>query len=110
MENPRHHADLVTIPKFRDGNEILMLDKLTLEDVNTAIERHLQYKNMKIAMITKDAKSLKKALVSNKKSPMEYNSQKPPEVLAEDKEIEKYRLDIKEDKVKIIDADDMFIR
>ena len=93
---------LKTLPK--------MLDKLTLEDVNAAIKRHLQYKNMKIAMITKAAKSLKKALVSNKKSSMEYNSPKPPEVLAEDIEIEKYRLDIKEDKVKIVNADDMFIR
>ena len=93
---------LKTLPK--------MLDRLTLDDVNAAIKRHLQYSNMKIAMITKDAKSLKKALVGNKKSSMEYNSPKPPEVLAEDKEIEKYHLDIKDDKVRIIDADEMFIR
>ncbi len=93
---------LKTLPK--------MLNKLTLQDVNAAIKRHLQYENMKIAMITQDAKAFKKALVTNAPSPMEYTATKPPEVLEEDKEIEKYPLEIDEDKVKIVKADDMFVK
>lgn len=61
-------------------------------------------------MITKDAKSLKKALVSNAPSPMKYAAPKPPEVLEEDKEIKKYPLEIDEDKVKIVKADEMFVK
>ncbi|MBN2029606.1 insulinase family protein [bacterium] len=93
---------LKTLPK--------MLDKLTLEEVNNAIQRHLQYENMKIAMITKNAKSLKKALTDDDPSPMEYATPKPPEVLEEDQKIEKYALDIKPENVKIVDVDEMFVR
>ena len=87
-----------------------MLDELTLEEVNAAIQKHLQYKNMKIAMITQNTKSLQKALVNNDPSPMEYATPKPAEVLEEDKEIAVYPLDIKSENVKIVDVDEMFVR
>lgn len=87
-----------------------MLESLTLDDVNTAIKKHLQYKNMKIAMITKGVESLKKALINNTLSPKEYQVEKPAEVLAEDREIEKYPLDIKAENVRIVRADEMFVK
>ena len=93
---------LETLPK--------MLDKLTLADVNDAVKRHLRYRDMKIAMITADTKSFKKALVDEVPSPMDYATPKPDEVLEEDKEIQAYRLDIDADKVKIVKADDMFLK
>ena len=88
----------------------VMLDKLTLDDVNRAIKKHLQYRNMKIAMITMDGEKLKKALITNAPSPMVYETPKPPEVLEEDKKIERYPLKIEAKNVKIFKAEEMFVR
>ena len=81
---------------------------LTLEEVNLAIKKHLQFENMKIAMVTQDAESLKNDLIQNIKSPMEYNNPKPQNVLDEDIEIESYPLDVKAENIHIINVDDIF--
>lgn len=86
------------------------LDRLTLEELNSAIRRYLQYKNMKIVMITQDAEKLKEALVKDLQSPIQYKTPKPSEVLAEDQEIAKYPLFIPEENVTIIKAEEMFVR
>ncbi|MDW7682438.1 MAG: insulinase family protein, partial [bacterium] len=87
-----------------------MLDRLTLDQVNSAIKKHLQYQNLKIAMITQNAAELKQALVDNKPSPMKYSSPKPQQILDEDKEIETYPLNISAENVLVLKADDMFIK
>ncbi len=86
-----------------------MMDALTLEDVNAAIKKYLQTKNMKIVMITQDAASLKNELVLNTVSPITYRTPKPPEILEEDKEIARYPLNFSQDKVWIKRADEMFL-
>jgi zinc protease len=86
-----------------------MMDELTLDDVNAAIRKYIQTKNMKIVMITKDAASLKNQLVLNTVSPIKYRTPKPPEVLEEDKEIIRYPLDVKPENVIIKKADEMFL-
>ncbi len=87
-----------------------MMDALTLADVNAAIHKYLQAENMKIVMITQDAASLKNDLVNNTISAMNYAAPKPEEVLAEDKEIEKYPLQIRPEKVTIRQVDEMFVK
>lgn len=87
-----------------------ILESLTLEDVNATIKKYLQYKNMKIAMITQNAESLKEALVNNTKSPKTYHVEKPAEILQEDEAIENYFLDIKAENVQILKADEMFLQ
>lgn len=84
------------------------ISSLTLEQVNSAIKKHLQFENMKIAMVTQDAESLKNDLVNNTNSPMEYSNPKPQSVLEEDKKIESYPLEIKEENVHILKVDDIF--
>jgi zinc protease len=84
------------------------ISSLTVDQVNSAIKKHLQFKDIKIAMVTEDAESLKNDLVQNKNSPMEYDNPKPQSVLDEDKIIESYPLDIKEENVTIIKVDDIF--
>ncbi len=84
------------------------LDNMTLEDVNLAIRKHLQYKNIQIAMVTANAEDFKDKLTNNTASPMKYSSPKPPEIMEEDKQIEKYPLDIKAANVEIIKIDEMF--
>jgi zinc protease len=87
-----------------------MLDKLTLEQVNAAIKKHLQYQNIKIAMITKNADSLKETFINDAASPMIYQSPKPDAVLEEDKAIEKFPLKVDADKVKVFKVDEMFVK
>jgi len=88
-----------------------MMSSLTAEDVNAAIRKHLQTGNMVIAMINADPEGLKKALVSDAPSPIDYGEiNKPAEILAEDKEIESYPLGIEAGKVTIIPVDEMFAR
>ncbi|TNE32571.1 insulinase family protein [bacterium] len=81
---------------------------LTLDQVNKAIKKHIQYKNIKIAMITNNAEQFKNDLVNNTPSPIKYDSPKPDNVLEADKEISVFPLDIKADKVKIVPVDKMF--
>ncbi|MEW6236024.1 MAG: pitrilysin family protein [Candidatus Omnitrophota bacterium] len=93
------------LEKFRQ-----MMDELTLKDVNQAIKKHLQYKNIKIAIITNNAEELKKQLVSNAESPIKYDAPKSEEIYNEDKEIMKYPLKIAAEKAKIVKVEDLFIQ
>ncbi len=83
-----------------------MMDELTLEDVNAAIKKHLQYENMQIAIVSGDAAALTQALVEDLPSPMTYETPKPPEVLDEDRDIAVFPLAI--DDVVTIPIDDAF--
>lgn len=85
------------------------IEELTPQQANAAARRHLQYRNMKIVMVTKDAEGLKKALVANAPSPLQYATPKPPTVLAEDKEIATYQLPILPEQVRIVKVEDMFV-
>ncbi|MCU7494541.1 MAG: insulinase family protein [Ignavibacteria bacterium] len=85
-----------------------MMDQLSLEDVNNAIKKYLNYGNMKIAIITKDAESFKSALENNTTSPITYSTPKADKVYEEDKEIQDYKLDIPAGNIKIIGVEELF--
>ena len=52
---------------------------------------------------------MQQALVSGRPSPIDYQGiKKPEEVLAEDRQIERYRLSIEPDKVQIVPVDKVF--
>jgi zinc protease len=84
------------------------LSKLTLADVNRAIKQHLNPGNMRVVIITKDAGGLRDALVKGTPSPITYNSPKPADILAEDKVIEKYKVNVRPDQVVIVPVDKVF--
>jgi zinc protease len=85
------------------------LPTIKREDVNRAIKKYLNFKNVYIAMITDDAKSFKEALVANAPSPIKYaNPNMPKEVLEEDKTIQVFLLAVKAEKVRIAPAVDFF--
>lgn len=71
-----------------------MMETLTLDDVNAAIRRHLQHRNLKIAIVTGEPDTLRQALASGAPTPVSYASPMPAEVLAEDKRIAALPLDI----------------
>jgi len=84
------------------------LAKLTLEDVNNAIRKHLKSDAMRIVIITKDAEGLRDAILSNRPSPIAYNSAKPKEITDEDKVIEAFKINVKPEDVVIVPVEKVF--
>ena len=88
---------------MRDG-----LSKLTVQDMNAAMKRHLSAQDLSVVMIAKDAAGLKDKLVSDAFSPIKYESAKPQAVLDEDQVIGNKKLNIKAEAVKITPAAQVF--
>ncbi len=84
------------------------LETLTLEDVTRVIKANLQLNNVHYVFITKDAKDLQNRLSKNTESPMKYNSEKAQELLAEDKIIQKYNLNIPAKNIKVKSIETVF--
>lgn len=84
------------------------LGELTLEEVNAALKRHLHADNLKIAIVTGNAESLRAALSTNAASPIEYGSPKPQTLLEEDRVIANLKLDIGADQVTIVPVEQVF--
>jgi zinc protease len=84
------------------------LETLTLAEVNAAIKRYLQYGAMQIAIVTKDAASLKDALVNNTPSPITYKSPKPASVMDEDKEIAVFPVKMKAEDITVVPVSEVF--
>jgi zinc protease len=91
-----------------------LLATATLDDVNNIIRKEWQTKNMLITIVTDKSESdnLAQSLRENLPSPMSYsNSLKAvltPEIKAEDEEVAKYPLNVKN--VFVVKSDDMFLR
>ena len=86
------------------------LSKLTVEDVNRAIRKHLSATDLSVVIVTKDAKGLKDKLVSDAPSPIKYDSPKPQEIMDEDKVVGARKLGIRAEDVKITPVDEVFAR
>ncbi len=85
------------------------LAKLTVDDVNQAIRKHIRPQDMKIVMITKDAEGLKQKLVERRAS--RRSSTRPRSrrrLLDEDKVIGAMKLGIRADAVRVIPVEDVF--
>ncbi|HYE13647.1 MAG TPA: pitrilysin family protein, partial [Pyrinomonadaceae bacterium] len=84
------------------------LSRLTLADVNRAIRQHLKGDRLRVVVVTKDAESLRDAIVKGAPSPITYNSPKPADILAEDKVIEKYKINVRPAQVVIVPVERVF--
>jgi zinc protease len=84
------------------------LSRLTAADVNRVIKQYLATDRMRVVMVTKDADALRDAIVKGTPSPIKYNSPKPEDILAEDKIIEKYKIDVRPEQVVIVPVDKVF--
>ncbi|MFQ5463202.1 MAG: M16 family metallopeptidase [Phycisphaerae bacterium] len=83
------------------------LKRLTVDQVNRVIRKHLQAEDMKFVFITKDAGDLKQRLISDQSSPIKYNTPKP-ELKQEDDIIQNLPLGFAADSVTVIPADRLF--
>ena len=84
--------------------------KLTREDVNQAIRKHLSARDLSVVIITKDAKGLRDKLVSDEFSAIKYDAEKPAALLEEDKLIGAKKLGIRAENVKITPAEEVFAK
>jgi zinc protease len=84
------------------------LAKLTRDDVNKAIQRHLPMDNMQIVLIAEGCDKLKEAILKDTPSPMTYNAPKPKDVLEEDKIVERLPLRIQAANVRVVRAETLF--
>ncbi|GAB4238024.1 MAG: hypothetical protein Kow00109_12230 [Acidobacteriota bacterium] len=84
------------------------LEALKADEVNAAVKRHLQADNFWIVFITEDAEGLKQKLLSGAETPIQYPTEKPAEVLEEDREIQKYPIPIREENIRIVPVEQVF--
>ncbi len=84
------------------------LTALTVDDVNAAIRRHLQYDDLAVAVVTRDAEAFRDALLAGEASPPAYNTAVTEEIQAEDALIEGFDLAINPDRVRVVPVEDMF--
>ena len=81
---------------------------LTVDDVNAAVQRHLQADNLAIAIVTSDAEAFRDGLLSGEPPAITYNTEVSEDILAEDEEIKSYELPINEDRIRIVPVEEMF--
>ncbi len=84
------------------------LATMTVDVVNRAIRNHLQTENMQYVFISSDAEDLQSRLVGNTLSKLEYNTDKPQELLDEDALIEILDLGLDKDSVTIRPIETIF--
>jgi zinc protease len=86
------------------------LEKMHAQDVDAAIKRSLVAQPLKIAIIAPDAEALKAKLVSGEPSPKAYPSKVADEVLKMDAEVVSYPLNLTPDQIKVVKADELFVK
>jgi len=82
--------------------------KLTLEQVNAAIRKHLRGDRIQIVAVSANAEQLKQQLVGTGPTPIQYNSTKPADIMAEDKTVEKLDLGLRATDVQIVPVAQVF--
>jgi zinc protease len=70
--------------------------------VNKAIQQHLAPERIQYVFVTRDAQDLVQRLAGDAPSPIEYNSDKPADLLAEDKAISRLHLGLKRSDITVV--------
>ena len=87
------------------------LPRLTVQDVNAAVKKHLNARNLAVAIVTDRAAETRDLLLSGRPTPITYQTPTTREdLLKEDKEIEAYPLPVDPERVKVVRAQDLFER
>jgi zinc protease len=85
------------------------LPRLTVDQVDAAVRKHLKVGGMKVAIVAPEAARLRDVMSSGKPTPLSYDTQGTPEdVLAEDKQIANFPL--KDVSVRIVPVEQMSAR
>jgi len=84
------------------------LAKLTRDQVNAAIRKHLRTDRLQIVAVTDHAADLKRQIVGTGPSTIEYNSPKPAEILAEDKIVGAFDIGLRSEDIEIVPVERVF--
>lgn len=84
------------------------LAKLTRDQVNAAIRKHLRADKLEIVAVSANASDLKRQIIGAGPSTIEYNSPKPADVLAEDKIVGSFDIGLRPDDVEVVPVDKVF--
>ena len=84
------------------------VDKVTPEQVNAAIKKHLQDDTFYLVIITADAAAMKQKLLSGAATPITYAGKRTEELLAEDKLIAALPITVKETDITVLPIDKVF--
>jgi zinc protease len=85
------------------------LPKMTKEDVDRAVRKHLSTKKLAVAVVGDGLKALAEALSAGKPTPLVYDTKDTPaDVVQEDKIIEAYPLPVSASRLKIVSANSLF--
>ena len=84
------------------------IDKVTPEQVNAAIKKHLQDENLYLVIITKDAAGLKQKLLSAQPTSITYAGDRPAALLEEDKAIAAWPIKVREADISILPIEKVF--
>jgi zinc protease len=84
------------------------LAKLTREQVNAAIRKHLRADRLQIVAVAGTAAELKQQLLGAGPSPISYTTPKPAAILEEDKLVERYDIGLRDQDVEIVPVDRVF--
>lgn len=82
--------------------------KLTHDQVNAAIRKHMRSDRVQIVVVANDVDSLKKQLVGEQAVTIHYNSPKPQEILDEDKIVEKFDLGLRPQDIDVVPVEKEF--
>lgn len=81
------------------------IDRATPEQVNAAVKKHLQARNFHLVVITRDAEAFRKRLVDGTATGITYAGERDASVLAEDKTIASWPLNVRAEDVTILPID-----
>ena len=84
------------------------VDRVTPEQVNAAIKKHLQDDNMHLVIVTADAAGMKQKLLGGGATSITYAGERPAALLGEDKTIASLPIKVKETDVTILPIDKVF--
>jgi zinc protease len=86
------------------------LAKLTRDEVNAAVRRHLSGDDLTVVAVTKDARALAEALRADAPATVSYEADQPAALLEEDRRIGALRLGLGAEAVRTTRVEDVFAR
>jgi zinc protease len=84
------------------------LSKLTAGRVSDVVRRHLSWTNLQVVMIAPNAAGLKAELLSGATSTIEYDGEKPEELLADDQVVGDYELGLTPEQIVVTPVEQVF--
>ena len=85
------------------------LPKMKKAEVDRVIRKYLSIENLSIAIVSDRGAELRQKLIDGVPTPITYDTAgTPPEILEEDKVIEKFPLPVVADKIRVVPVDQMF--